>query len=102
MTRIQTPRSNPRRAISWLVLLAACSAALILIAPGTSRATTYYGYFEFFRSSNTNSTLVWEYWEDFERVRQVSWRAGSGSTTNECEVGKGLAPRGNIRQLGHV
>ena len=75
-------------------------AALLAFAPAPARAAVY---FDFMRDTNTNSLLI-ETWQDAATGRiyaQHSWRAGSGFTTNECQVGAGWLPAGTYNLVGH-
>ena len=53
------------------------------------------GWFQFDRYSNTNSNLFWFHSNDGRKSAQYwYYRAGSGSSTDECWVGKGWLPGG--------
>jgi hypothetical protein len=79
-----------RRGLHRLVvaaLLAIGMQTALVMAPAQARPA---GWFQFDRRSNTNSNLFWlksggQYWY---------FRAGSGSSTDECWVGKGWLPGG--------
>lgn len=68
-------------------LLALGLQAALVVAPAQARTG---GWFQFDRKTNTNSAIFWlkdggQYW---------GFRAGSGSSTDECWVGKGWLPGG--------
>jgi hypothetical protein len=84
-----------RRAV---VALAATTTALL--ACGSVTAAN--GWWTFDRNTNLNSTLTWK-WTYPPSPTQYShgWRAGSGSSTNECRRGEGWLPAGWYAQWGH-
>ncbi len=62
-------------------------------------------YFEFAKGTNSNSTLYWRYMDDYGRcIYAVSWRAGSGVTTDPCQRYYGWLPNGwyDLKATGHV
>jgi hypothetical protein len=72
-----------------ILVLATATAALVLItAPGAAG-----GNFDFKRVTNNNSTLKWVY-ACGTGVCSVTWRSGSGTTTDECQVNQGWLPAG--------
>ena len=76
------------------VLLAA--AVALAACAGPAGATN--GWWTFDRDTNTNSTLTWKWTYPPSPAQYVrSWRAGSGSSTDECQRGKGGCPRAGIR-----
>ena len=81
----------------YLALLAALAAAAALAAPALATPA----YFDFARSTNLNSrlTLSWEAVPG--HVSSMSWRAGSGTGTDECAVGRGWLPGGWYDLNGH-
>jgi hypothetical protein len=60
------------------------------------------GWWTFKRETNANSTLSWK-WTYPPNATQYSkrWRAGSGTTQNECRRGEGWLPAGWYSQWGH-
>jgi hypothetical protein len=80
-----------------LVLLAAAVAALALPVS----AWGYYTYFDFARQSNIASalTMVWQPLPG--KFSTVSWRAGSGTSTDACWIGHGWLPSGWYDLNGH-
>jgi hypothetical protein len=91
-----------RVALTWLVVAAVLSGVGMGTQPaGASRSCLY---FEFAKSTNTNSTLYWRWMDDYGRcVYSASWRAGSGTTTDPCQVSAGWLPNGwyDLKSAGH-
>lgn len=58
------------------------------------------GWWQFDRKSNTNSNLFWMWGDSNDQVHWIYYRAGSGSSTDECWVGKGWLPGGWYDQWG--
>ena len=74
--------------------------ALVLSTAAPASAAN--GWWTFNRNTNLNSTLTWKWTyppspADYSR----SWRAGSGTTMDECEIGRGWLPAGWYAQKGH-
>jgi hypothetical protein len=69
----------------------AIAAITIAVAPAAA-----HGHFEFHRTSNLNSSLVWVYYPSSNPAAYYSptWRAGSGDSTNCAYVGHGWLPTG--------
>jgi hypothetical protein len=82
-----------RRALTLATLFA-------LTLPAAAPAAN--GWWAFNRNTNLDSVLswTWTYPPDTTRYSK-SWRAGSGTTTNECEKGKGWLPAGWYALWGH-
>lgn len=60
------------------------------------------GWWTFERETNLNSTLTWKWtYPPNPSQHSKSWRAGSGTTTNECRRGEGWLPAGWYSQWGH-
>jgi hypothetical protein len=75
-------------------------AALLLASSGSASAAN--GWWTFNRNSNLSSTLTWKWTNppspaEFTR----SWRAGSGTSANECRRAEGWLPAGWYSQWGH-
>jgi hypothetical protein len=83
----------PRRLVSSLVLAAA------LAFPATGSA--FYTYFEFARQSNIASTLTMTWQQIPGHYSTISWRAGSGISTDACWIGHGWLPTGWYDLHGH-
>ncbi|MFL5959634.1 MAG: hypothetical protein ACJ75G_05110 [Gaiellaceae bacterium] len=81
---------STRRRFS-LFVCAAIAAVTITAAPASA-----HGHFEFHRTSNLNSTLVWVYYPADNPVAHYSptWRAGSGDSTDCSLIGHGWLPLG--------
>jgi hypothetical protein len=79
-------------------VLAAMVAAFACAGP----AQAANGWWTFERISNTNSTLSWKWTYPPSPTRYTrSWRAGSGTTQNECRRAEGWLPVGWYSQWGH-
>jgi hypothetical protein len=81
-------------------VLATAAVVAALSAASGARAAVY---FDFFRYTNTNSTL-YETWQDTATGKvydQLSWRAGSGTGTNECVPNVGWLPGGYYNVVTH-
>ena len=60
------------------------------------------GWWTFKRETNANSTLSWKWtYPPNSTQHSKSWRAGSGTTQNECRRGEGWLPSGWYSQWGH-
>jgi hypothetical protein len=82
------------------VCVVALVAALFLIAVAPASAVN--GWWKFRRETNINSTLFWIYtYPPNPTQYSFSWRAGSGTSTDACEVGKGWLPTGWYTLKGH-
>ena len=80
------------------VALAAMIAAFACAGP----AQAANGWWTFERNSNTNSTLSWKWTYPPSPTQYArSWRAGSGSSTNECRRAEGWLPAGWYALWGH-
>ena len=77
-------------------------AALAAIAIGVAPASAH-GHFEFHRTSNLDSSLVWVYYPSANPTAHYSpaWRAGSGDSTNCSYIGHGWLPLGWYDVKGH-
>jgi hypothetical protein len=77
---------------------AAIAATAIAVAPASA-----HGHFEFHRTSNLNSSLVWVYYPSSNPTAYYSptWRAGSGDSTNCSYIGHGWLPLGWYDVWGH-
>jgi hypothetical protein len=80
------------------VVLATAVAALACAAAASGAN----GWWTFDRNTNRNSTLTWK-WTYPPSPEQYthSWRAGSGSSMDECIRGEGWLPAGWYAQWGH-
>ena len=79
-------------------VLAAMVAAFACAGP----AQAANGWWTFERISNTNSTLSWKWTYPPTPTQYTrSWRAGSGTTQNECRRAEGWLPVGWYSQWGH-
>lgn len=82
-----------RRAFLIIIL------AAMAIPPAAGTAN---GWWTFQRESNLNSTLTWKWtYPPNPSEYSKSWRAGSGTTMNECRRGEGWLPAGWYSQWGH-
>ncbi len=88
---------SARSRCSVLVLIVV-AAALVAAAPAAAL-----GHFDFHRTSNLNSSLVWVYYLGPNPVAYYSptWRAGSGDSTNCSYIGHGWLPLGWYDVWGH-
>jgi hypothetical protein len=76
--------------------------AALVIACVASPATAANGWWTFDRDTNLSSTLTWKWtYPPSPTQYSRSWRAGSGSDMDECEVGRGWLPAGWYAQWGH-
>ena len=64
-------------------------------------ASGFYTYFDFARQSNLSSTLTMVWQQVPGRFSTVSWRAGSGTSTDACWIGHGWLPTGWYDLNGH-
>jgi hypothetical protein len=77
-------------------------AAAVTLAVCAGPAGTTNGWWTFDRDTNTNSTLTWKWTYPPSPAQYVhSWRAGSGSSTAECQRGEGWLPAGWYSLWGH-
>jgi hypothetical protein len=82
-----------KRALLIALLVAVC------VPPAASGAN---GWWTFRRDSNLDSRLAWKWtYPPSPTEYSKSWRAGSGTTTNECRRGEGWLPSGWYSQWGH-
>jgi hypothetical protein len=82
-----------RRALLTCLVVALC-------APAAAGAAN--GWWTFHRQTNLDSTLTWKWTHPPNPTEfTASWRAGSGSTTNECRRAEGWLPAGWYSQWGH-
>jgi hypothetical protein len=92
--------STIARSLATLAAVAACT-----LAPVAARAQCN-GYgggsWHFLRKTNTNSELSWTYTDGVGIYEIGPLRAGSGVTTNECEVNKGWLPRAVYDLVDHT
>lgn len=101
----ESPHGSRRVAILLALTLVALAAPMA--PPATAQRSCT--YFEFIKSTNTNSTLRWWYYdpETGQCTRSVSWRAGSGENQNPCDKSipsdpdGGWLPNGWYDVLGH-
>lgn len=79
-------------------LVATAFLAASLAAPASAAG----GWWTFDRNTNLSSVLSWRWTNPPDTTEHVrTWRAGSGTTTNECEKGKGWLPAGWYSLRGH-
>jgi hypothetical protein len=70
-------------------------SSVTLVAASPASAARPCAYFEFDKGTNLNSTLLWRYVNDFGQCTlSHSYRAGSGDTTDPCQVNHGWLPNG--------
>lgn len=82
-----------RRAFLICLVLALCVPAA---AAGAN------GWWTFHRQTNLDSTLRWKWTHPPNPTEySASWRAGSGTSTNECRRAEGWLPAGWYSQWGH-
>jgi hypothetical protein len=80
--------------IALLAALVLCST----VAP----ASAANGWWTFDRTTNLNSTLSWKWtYPPSPAEYSRSWRGGSGTTMDECQIGRGWLPAGWYAQKGH-
>jgi hypothetical protein len=73
---------------------------LALLTSGPASAAN--GWWTFERQSNLDSTLTWKWtYPPSPAQYSRSWRAGSGTSTNECRRAEGWLPAGWYSQWGH-
>jgi hypothetical protein len=78
-------------------LLVMCVALL-----ASTPASAANGWWTFERRSNLDSTLTWKWtYPPSPAQYSRSWRAGSGTSTNECRRAEGWLPAGWYSQWGH-
>ena len=76
--------------------------ATLVLACGAAPAHAANGWWTFDRNTNLSSTLTWKWTYPPSPTQYThSWRAGSGVTTDECEVARGWLPSGWYAQKGH-
>lgn len=76
--------------------------AALLLAWAAGPASAANGWWTFNRNTNLNSVLNWKWTYPPSPTQYTrSWRAGSGTTTDECQVGRGWLPAGWYAQNGH-
>ncbi len=95
-------RILPTVVMAWLIVMAFVFATAVN-APRAQAARSCL-YFEFVKSTNTNSTLYWRWMDDYGRcIYSASWRAGSGVTTDPCQLNAGWLPNGwyDLKSTGH-
>lgn len=80
--------------------IAAVAATLLPVAGARAATRTF---FAFHRYSNTNSYLTINRQDVYSGaiLSQQGFRAGSGTSTNECAVGQGWLPAGWYDIVGH-
>jgi hypothetical protein len=82
-----------RRALLTCLVVALC-------APAGAEAAN--GWWTFHRKTNLDSTLRWKWTHPPNPTEySASWRAGSGTSTNECRRAEGWLPAGWYSQWGH-
>jgi hypothetical protein len=76
--------------------------AILLFVWSAAPAGAANGWWTFDRDTNVDSTLHWKWtYPPSPAQYSRSWRAGSGTTTDECQVGRGWLPAGWYAQNGH-
>ena len=87
------------RRLAVATLLAIGVQTALIVAPAGALTS---GWFQFDRKTNTNSPLWWFHSNDGRQTATYTgYRAGSGSSTDECWVGKGWLPGGWYDMWGH-
>jgi hypothetical protein len=77
-------------------------AGLVLCCWTVGPASAANGWWTFHRNTNLNSTLTWKWtYPPSPAEYSRSWRGGSGTTMDECEIGRGWLPAGWYAQKGH-
>lgn len=84
---------RPRNLLMLLALMAALGFP--------ASASGFYTYFDFARQSNISSTLTMVWQQIPGHFSTVSWRAGSGTSTDACWIGHGWLPVGWYDLNGH-
>lgn len=82
------------------ILIVAAAATALAVPVANANASVW---MNFARGSNTWSTLRFTWQNDATGVQRATqaWRAGSGSSTDECWVSHGWLPAGMYDVLGH-
>ncbi|HEY7002929.1 MAG TPA: hypothetical protein VH281_01505 [Gaiellaceae bacterium] len=76
--------------------------AALVLAWAAAPAPAANGWWTFNRNSNLDSTLSWKWTYPPSPTEYAHhWRAGSGTTKNECQVGDGWLPAGWYSLKGH-
>jgi hypothetical protein len=85
--------------LRFLGIVAACAALVPVTNAGAGTRT----FFAFHRYSNTNSYLTINRQDVYSGaiLSQQGFRAGSGTSTDECAVGQGWLPAGWYDVVGH-
>jgi hypothetical protein len=84
-----------------MMLRALLFVSVALLASTTS-ASAANGWWTFERQTNLNSTLTWKWtYPPSPAQYSRSWRAGSGTSPNECRRAEGWLPAGWYSQWGH-
>jgi hypothetical protein len=74
----------------------------VALLASTSSAPAANGWWTFDRQTNLNSTLTWKWtYPPSPAQYSRSWRAGSGTSPNECRRAEGWLPAGWYSQWGH-
>jgi len=82
------------------IAILALATAFVCVSPAPAATNVF---FAFHRSTNTNSYLTINREDTFSGkiLSQQGFRAGSGSSTNECQTGVGWLPTGWYDIVGH-
>jgi hypothetical protein len=80
-----------------LIVVGAIAAALVSPTPAAAWPTN----FDFTKSTNLNSTLTIVWQQIPGHFSTVSWRAGSGTSTDSCWISHGWLPNGWYDLWGH-
>jgi hypothetical protein len=76
--------------------------AALVLTWASAPAQAANGWWTFNRNSNLDSRLSWKWTYPPSPTEYTrSWRAGSGTTNNECEIGNGWLPAGWYSLQGH-
>ncbi|GIU99798.1 MAG: hypothetical protein KatS3mg014_1414 [Actinomycetota bacterium] len=81
----------PRRLRSVLRVSTTVALTVALLAPGPrAHAARSCLYYEFVKGTNVSSDLNWWYMDDYGWcIRVHNYRAGSGTTTDPCQINEG-------------
>ena len=76
--------------------------AALVLAWTSAPAPAANGWWTFNRNTNLDSRLSWKWtYPPSPTEHSRNWRAGSGTTKNECEIGNGWLPAGWYALQGH-
>jgi hypothetical protein len=83
-----------RRALRRVVVAALLAIGLQTVLVVTPASALTPGWFQFDRKTNTNSNLFWMRGTSNDQLQWWYYRAGSGTSTDECWISHGWLPGG--------